>query len=128
MSSFMTGNILLILSMTATAVSQVMLKAVLNQTESATLQWETLREIFATPALAIRTAIAFVLVFAGFGLWMLSLSRLNLSYAYPVASSSVLLVAFLSGFFLGEPITLRVWGGTVLILLGIVLLTPGAGS
>ena len=33
-------------------------------------------------------------------------------------------VALLSALFLGEPITPKMWAGTVLILIGVVLLTP----
>jgi uncharacterized membrane protein len=60
----------------------------------------------------------------GLVFWLLCLDRLNLSYAYPIACSSVLLVALFSGLFLGETVTLKMWSGTVLILIGIVLLMP----
>jgi drug/metabolite transporter (DMT)-like permease len=67
-----------------------------------------------------------VLLVAGFLLWVLCLTKLDLSYAYPVVCSSVLLVAFFSGLFLGETITVRTWCATALILAGLVLL--GSGS
>ncbi len=56
--------------------------------------------------------------------WALCLSRLSLSYAYPVASTSVLLIAVFSVVVLGEAISLKMWAGTALILVGIVLLRP----
>ena len=61
-------------------------------------------------------------------LWLVILSRLDLSYAYPVVCSSVLLVAFFSGLFLGETITIRTWCATALILVGLVLLASAAGA
>jgi drug/metabolite transporter (DMT)-like permease len=126
MSPAMIGNLLLLISLVSTAVSQVLFKDVLNRLDATSLQWSTLQALFQSPALILRVTLASVLVGAGFIFWMFSIARLNLSYAYPVASSSVLLVAFLSGMFLGEPLTLRVWGGTVLILAGIILLSPQA--
>jgi uncharacterized membrane protein len=41
-----------------------------------------------------------------------------------VASTSVLLIAIFSVVVLGEAINLRMWAGTALILVGIVLLRP----
>ena len=61
---------------------------------------------------------------AGFGFWVLALARLELSYAYPIACSSILFVALLSTVFLGEPMTPKMWVGTVMILVGVILLTP----
>ncbi len=58
---------------------------------------------------------------AGFLFWMMSLSRLDLSYAYPLACPSALLVAVLS---LGEVVTARMWWGAAMIVLGTVLLVP----
>ena len=72
----------------------------------------------------MRGSIALLLLVSGFLFWVLSLTRLDLSYAYPIACSSVLLVALMSAIFLGEAVTLRMWSGTVLILIGIALLTP----
>lgn len=126
MSPWMIGNLLLLISLLSTAVSQVLFKDVLNRLEVTSLQWSTLQALLQNPTLLLRSAIAAMLVVSGFVFWMFSLARLSLSYAYPVASSSVLLVAFLSGLFLGEPVTPRVWLGTLLILAGIILLSPQA--
>jgi uncharacterized membrane protein len=59
---------------------------------------------------------------------VLCLTKLDLSYAYPVVCSSVLLVAFFSGMFLGETITLRTWLATALILIGLAILGSGRSS
>ena len=61
---------------------------------------------------------------AGFLFWILCLVRLELSYAYPVACSSVLFVSLFSVIFLGETVTPRMWIGTAFILVGLVLLMP----
>jgi uncharacterized membrane protein len=54
----------------------------------------------------------------------MSLNRLNISYAYPVACSSTLLITFFSVFFLNKAISVRMWTGTVFIVLGTILLVP----
>jgi uncharacterized membrane protein len=64
------------------------------------------------------------MIVGGFVFWTLSLTKLNLSYAYPIACSSALLVAFLSAAVLGETVTLKTWMGTLLIVLGTALIVP----
>ena len=122
MSKFAMGNILLFASMLCTTASHVMIKALIDEAgESLTLS--SLFTVFTGPKL-FRSVLAASLLVAGFLLWALCLSRLSLSYAYPVASTSVLLIAVFSVVVLGEAISLKMWAGTVLILAGIVLLRP----
>jgi drug/metabolite transporter (DMT)-like permease len=65
-----------------------------------------------------------VMIVAGFIFWTFSLTKLNLSYAYPIACSSALLVALLSAFLLGEAVTVKTWLGTGMIVVGTALLVP----
>lgn len=123
MTRFMTGNVFLLLSMICAASSQIMIKLLVDQIPSNELSWNAVRG-FLTAARVMRGGFALLLLVSGFLFWLFSLTRLDLSYAYPIACSSVLLVALLSGIFLGEAVTLRMWSGTVLILIGIALLTP----
>lgn len=54
--------------------------------------------------------------------WMLALSKLPLSSAYPLTATSFLLVLAFGALMLGEPVT---WGkaiGTALVVLGVVVL------
>jgi undecaprenyl phosphate-alpha-L-ara4N flippase subunit ArnE len=64
-------------------------------------------------------------VASGFVCWLQALARLDLSYAYPLACASILVVAVLSWLVLGEPLSIRVWIGTLLVLAGVALLAPG---
>ncbi len=124
MSRFLVGNVFLLLSMACAAGSQVLLKALLREVPPPAPSWSTLAPLL-TPDRLLRGGIALGLIVAGFLFWVLCLARLELSYAYPIACSSVVLVAALASLVLGEPMGLRAWSGTLLILLGIVLLTPG---
>ena len=53
--------------------------------------------------------------------WILSLSRVDLSYAYPMLSIGYVLVIFISWAFLGETISLLRIMGVVLITMGLFL-------
>jgi multidrug transporter EmrE-like cation transporter len=64
------------------------------------------------------------LAFYGLGAlsWILVLSRLPLSVAYPFLALNFVLVALSSRLFLGETIPLLRWGGIGLIVIGILLI------
>lgn len=71
-------------------------------------------------------------VVAGLGLfglsavfWLITLSRLPLSIAYPVVSLSYVLILAFSVVVLGERPTPLVWTGVILIMLGISLVGVG---
>lgn len=54
-------------------------------------------------------------------LWLVVLSRVPLSYAYPMSSFGYILIIFSSKWILGEPISLMRWVGVLLICSGIIL-------
>ncbi len=55
-------------------------------------------------------------------LWIILLSKLDLSVAYPSLSIGYVLVLLISTFFLGEQVSLIKFAGTLLIMLGIFVL------
>ncbi len=83
---------------------------------------------------AARTVVAALghpAVLAGLGLyavgallWLLALSRVDLSVAYPMGASSYLIVA-VAGAMMGESVTPMRLGGMAVIALGVVLLGSG---
>ncbi|MBS3108740.1 EamA family transporter [Candidatus Woesearchaeota archaeon] len=56
-------------------------------------------------------------------LWLIVLSRLDLSFAYPLASSSYILIAITSKVFFKEKISKLRWLSIIIIMLGVVLLS-----
>jgi len=122
MSRFVLGNLFLLASIGCAALSQVVLKGVLRASEPGDLR--TLCTALLGPGRRVRTAAALTLVALGFLCWLQALARLELSYAYPIACASVLVVAFLSWIVLGEPLPARAWLGTLLVLAGVALLSP----
>jgi drug/metabolite transporter (DMT)-like permease len=68
---------------------------------------------------------AFAAAFGAALCWMLAISKLELSHAYPFVSLSFVLVLFLSALFFGEPLS---WGkilGVALIVAGVVVSARG---
>jgi len=123
MSRFLVGNLFLLLSVVGATGGHVLLKSVVDDVKSSGLSWETLQAL-GTASRLWRGGAGAALVVLAFLFWLLALTRLDLSYAYPIACSSLLLVTLFSVVFLGEPVTARIWIGTVLILGGVALLMP----
>jgi drug/metabolite transporter (DMT)-like permease len=123
MSRFVVGNLFLLLSVVGATGGHVLLKSVVDDVKSSGLSWETVQAL-GTASRLLRGGAGAALVVVAFLFWLLALTRLDLSYAYPVACSSLLLVTLFSVIFLGEPVTLRIWVGTVLVLAGVALLMP----
>ncbi len=75
--------------------------------------------IFTTPAVIIGLAIYVISSF----FWLLALSRVQLTYAYPFASLSYVLIVLASWTLLGEhPSPLRL-GGMGVIMIGVLLIS-----
>jgi drug/metabolite transporter (DMT)-like permease len=60
--------------------------------------------------------------------WIMVLSRLNLSYAYPFLALNFVLIALVSRLVLGEPIPLMRWMGIVLISIGIIVIAQSSSG
>jgi len=65
-----------------------------------------------------------IICLAGFFfLWLAILSWCELSFVLPLTALSYVLTAFLAIYFLGETITPLRWAGTILICIGVALVT-----
>ena len=59
----------------------------------------------------------------GTAIWLLILSKVDVSFAYPMLATGYILLLIFSRFFLGEEISLVRLSGVVLITAGVVLIT-----
>jgi drug/metabolite transporter (DMT)-like permease len=59
---------------------------------------------------------------AATGLWLLALSGLNISYAFPMLSASYIFVAFLARIWLREPVSRRRWFAIAVICCGVIVI------
>ena len=55
--------------------------------------------------------------------WLVLLSRVELSYAYPALSMGYVLITLVSVFFLGEQVSALRWAGVLVISLGVFLIS-----
>lgn len=60
------------------------------------------------------------------GVWWAILSRVDLSYAFPLTSMSYVLILIASRAFLGEHVSLQRWLGATAIVFGVYLITRSA--
>ena len=77
-----------------------------------------------TPKLVIGTAMLAIFFF----LWLAVLSWEDLSVALPLQALNYVLVAFLSQYFLGEIVSPLRWAGTVLVCVGVLMITKSSGG
>jgi drug/metabolite transporter (DMT)-like permease len=122
-SGFVAGNISLLASMLCSAGAQLLLKRVIDEARRSAAGGAALLELL-TRERVLRGGGALLLVGLGFLFWVLCLTRLDLTYAYPIACASVLFVTLFGAIFLQETVTARTWAGTMLVLVGVVLLGP----
>lgn len=55
--------------------------------------------------------------------WILVLTRVPLSWAYPMLALNQVLILFVAATFLGEHVSAMRWGGVLLIITGVVLVS-----
>lgn len=123
MSQFWVGNVFLLLSIVAGAGAQVALKRLMSLIGPLRLEALAPAHLNSIGAVPMALLSASLLVI-GLGCWLVSLSRLDLTYAYPLACASALLVTLFGVVFLGESVTVRMAIGVVLIVAGTALLVP----
>ena len=112
---------LILLSVTLAAVAQLTLKHGVDQVTAGSgalrLGWASLREVATTPAVWAGLAM--------FGLsaivWLAVLSRTSLSFAYPFASLTYVLILLADRFVLDQEVPGLRYAGVVFIVVGIVL-------
>jgi drug/metabolite transporter (DMT)-like permease len=81
-------------------------------------------QALSNPKLVLGTAMLAVFFF----LWLAVLSWEDLTVALPMQALNYVLVAFLSQYFLGEVVTPMRWAGTVLVCIGVILITKSSGA
>lgn len=70
---------------------------------------------------------AFGMAFVGAMIYLFAISRLNITYLYPVASLSFPTVLLLGVFVIGEPMSWQKAGGSLFIIAGVMLSATSRG-
>ena len=121
-------SVLIILVVTATAATaHILLKIGMNEvgeinSDSIKTPGILSKQLLSTPAI-----LAAIPVYAVSNIgWLIVLSKLNLSVAYPFLASLYIFIPVLSMVFLSESLTLQHWTGIIVIGIGIgVVLNAG---
>lgn len=103
------------------ALSQVLIKWQVNQAENIPAGlWEKawfLVEFLLRPWVIV----AIAATFAGGVTWIMAMTKLDLSYAYPYVAAAFIIVPMLGVFLFGESLTMGQMLGGILILVGIAV-------
>ena len=118
----MSSILILLAAVAVTALGHVLLKVGMNsvgEIDSARISepFRLASDILTTPAILV----AMPLYAAGFVGWLIVLSRLNLSVAYPALALTYVLIPLVSWLFLSEPISRMHWAGILVVAGGMVL-------
>lgn len=118
---------LILASVGLAALAQLTLKAGMNQVTAANGGVVTLSGASARAMVTNVTLWAGLLLFAFSAVvWLFVLSRTSLSFAYPFAALSYLLIVAVDRFVLHETVPPLRWAGVACIMLGIVLVARTA--
>ena len=114
--------VFVLVAVVISVLGQLSLKVAMNQVGaidagSLARPMETLMRIFSTPLVWLGLSCYGVSAL----LWLVVLSRLDLSYAYLMLASMYVLIPLVSWLFLGERIPPMRWLGMIVVVLGVVI-------
>lgn len=113
----------ILVSVVAGAVGQILLKKGMNSMGPLTLSFDQLFNILWRIGTNPYVVIGLFIYVAGVVFWLAALSRVDLSYAYPFASLSYLVMLFASWQLFNENITPFRLAGTLVVCLGVFLIS-----
>ncbi len=119
---------LIILGVLLNAAAQIMLKAGMNQIGHFEFSAANLvpigLKVMATPPIVAGLCAYVVSV----GVWLLVLSRVQVSYAYPMLSIGYVVNAFAAYYFFGESLSMVRMAGILVIIAGVYLISQSSGA
>ncbi len=110
---------LLLVAILLSATGELLLKHGMSQIGVFTFELPVLVRIFLTPQILL----GFTLVFGGAIFWLAVISRVDLSFAYPMLALGYVVVVFASAFLFHEPLTLMKLAGVGIICAGVIVLS-----
>jgi drug/metabolite transporter (DMT)-like permease len=118
-----TTILFIMMSVCAGVAGQLALKHGMSQLGAQSLNPSTLTSMVGQIVLSPWVLLGLVIYGAGTFFWLMVLSRVDLSFAYPMLSTSYVLVLGTSWLFLGESFGLLRILGVMTILVGVVLIS-----
>lgn len=114
---------LILITVSLSVFAQVMLKAGVNSLGKISFVGPNFLVTFKSLLINPLVALGFVTYALSALFWLLILTRVELSFAYPMMGLSFVLLTFVSVFFLGEQVSLIRWAGVLVIVLGVYLIS-----
>jgi len=116
--------LILLVAIVTTAAGEMLTKAGLDQLtrqlgEPFSFRWPILWRTFTNWMVLL----GFVLIFGAAILWLVVISRVNLSLAYPILALGYIVTVIASWLILKEPLTWQKVVGSLVICLGVALVT-----
>jgi len=123
----LTKSILLILLSISIAVGgQIILKIGMNRIGSINVNsFQTLGKFFSEVIKSPLVWVGLLLYVLSAAIWLVVLSAVDLSFAYPFIGVTYVLVLILSKFILKEDINPLRWAGAAIITIGVVVISRG---
>jgi len=118
--------LLIVLTDIGESIAQLFMKTGLNQTGMDSVTFANLQMFFQANVSNAYIWLGIFVYIINFFLWITILTRIDLSIAFPVGSTSYIFVPVLSLFFLNETINPARWAGIALIVAGIHFVSMSA--
>ncbi len=119
---------LLITASVLTITGEVLLKLGMNVVSQRVGAFSLAPDVLWTTFTDWRVILGFGLVFGGSLFWLGVISRVNLSFAYPLLALNYVLILIPSRFLLGETITPLKLIGSVIVVIGVIIITWGTAK
>lgn len=116
----------ILVSVVGGAVGQILLKKGMNNMGELTITGNQVLTILWKMATNPYVVIGLAIYVTGTFFWLVGLSRVDLSFAYPFASLSYVLMFLASWLILGEHITVSRVIGTIIICAGVFIVARGS--
>lgn len=119
----MTNLLLILTGVLLNAAAQLVLKKGMSQIGSIQVDINSILTMVLKASTNIYVWSGLIFYVISFVVWLMVLSRVEVSYAYPFLSIGYIIAAFVGYFYFGESMTLNKIGGIIIIIcLGVFLL------
>jgi len=120
--------IVIILNDLGESVAQLLMKKGIIATGVNSITWSNLSSFLFHGALSPLLVIGLLLYLVNFFIWIVALSRSDLSIATIVGSAAYVLVPLFGVIFLGETVSLMRWAGVGCIVAGIIFVSQSKST
>ncbi len=118
-----TAVIYILISVAGSAAGQLLLKKGMNSMGPITLSFNQFPSLVWQMVTNLDVFIGLVIYLLGTVFWLAALSRVDLSFAYPFASLNYIVILAASWIMFDEKITLSRLAGTIVIGIGVLLIS-----